>query len=139
MLAVSGEVLGWLTEDQARQLILLGLATVESGEIVRSIRRKVRPAAEIADLSWAYGCRAPSQFAMVAGRERHEIVALVVARLGTRDALLVRLRYANGLTFAEIGSAMGICEDAAFRLHGRMLERARSGLAAVGITGMRQV
>jgi DNA-directed RNA polymerase specialized sigma24 family protein len=122
----------------AHQLVLLGLATLESGEI-RSIRRRARPAAEIADLSWAYGCRAPSQFAMVAGRERREIVGIVVGRLGSRDALLVRLRYANELTFAEIGTALGICEDAAFRAHGRMLERAFVELGRLGIAGMRQV
>jgi DNA-directed RNA polymerase specialized sigma24 family protein len=138
VLDAAGELLGFVFEDQARSLITRGLAEVVSGSI-RGIREKRRAAREVPDLSWTVGCRRPSALQMQTARERHEIVGLVVGRLGSRDALLVRLRYANELTFAEIGRALGICEDAAFRAHGRMLERAREGLASMGITGMGQI
>ena len=138
MLDAAGELVGFVREDQARSLIVRGRAEVVSGTI-RGIREKRRAARDIPDLTWTVAARRPSALQVEIARERREIVGAVVHKLGGRDALLVRLRYANELTFAEVGCAMGICEDAAFRLHGRMLERARVGLAEVGITRMDQI
>ena len=125
---------GILSNREARLLVSRGAAKV--------VRRKANAIETIeieAAFLFLFRWPAPSAFSAIAAKERRAILNAQLDDLGSRDALLVRLRYSSELTFVQIGEALGICEDAAFKLHGRVLDRMRNGLAAIGITEIGQI
>jgi DNA-directed RNA polymerase specialized sigma24 family protein len=129
-----------VSENDARSLIARGMAELVHGGR-RGIREKARTPAPrgVPDVRWMLGIHELSPFEIVARRERREIISTLLDAMAARDVLLVQLRYSGELTFGQIGVAMGICEDAASRLHGRVLDRMRERLAGARITSVNSI
>lgn len=73
-------------------------------------------------------------YELCAAGERREIVSAAVSGLTERHALVVRLRYVLGLTFAEIAGEMGVSEPAVHSMHARALARLRESLGMMGVS-----
>ena len=65
---------------------------------------------------------------------RDRLIASCMEGLKVRHSRLIRMRYAKGMTFAEISVEFGVTEPAAHAMHGRALQSLRDLLAERGAT-----
>jgi RNA polymerase sigma factor (sigma-70 family) len=77
---------------------------------------------------------APSPEAHCLAKHRARLVASCVLALKVRHSRLIRMRYAKGMTFAEISVEFGVTEPAAHAMHGRAIQCLRELLARRGVT-----
>jgi RNA polymerase sigma factor for flagellar operon FliA len=109
--------------------------------------RAVAPAAVLsldapADAGWSEGDEAVPLADTVAGAtadpvrsledaELHTSLVESLRELGARDRILLSLYYERELTMKEISVVLGVSEARVCQLHGRALQRLRSGLAGL--------
>ena len=102
------------------------LFTIARNKVIDHYRRA-------ADLSLEEAALPPVQFDLTGEAEssqQKEALLRAVRDLGEDEQELIRLRYAAGLSFAEIGRALHKSEDAAKKTLYRLLGRLKSGMEA---------
>lgn len=141
LLDADGLFLGWVDETTARALVKQGDATVceRNGTARICCAPRRRPPDPRGDASWMLRKHWPTAFELVMYHERHQLLGDLKLCSTPRAWMLIFLRYFRDLTFPEVASAMGISEDAAFKLHSRTLSSLRSELSRRKIEFLRQV
>ncbi len=121
--ALEHDNLSWLAEKQQ----LVWLRRVAHNKLVDSYRRSIRPPVvpleQLVETVYHEEALAPEQLAL--RREELERLYKAVGKLSLLQQQVIRLRFGDGLRFAEIGILLNMGEGAVRKLSSRTLARLR--------------
>ena len=121
--ALEHDNLSWLAEKQQ----LVWLRRVAHNKLVDSYRRSIRPPVvpleQLIEAVYRDEALVPEQLAL--RREELEGLYKAVGKLSLLQQQMIRLRFGDGLRFAEIGILLNVREEAARKLCSRTLARLR--------------
>jgi RNA polymerase sigma factor (sigma-70 family) len=134
-----GEVLFFTDDVGARELFDARKARLVNAGRMRLLLVTVRTVQPEETGDWASGVHLPNPFDLVAGRERHEVLERCQETLSDGNRKLLRLRYWNDLTFAEVAAAMDVTPAAVSTMHHRVLEKMEHQLRELKIVRIEQI